>query len=180
MSNFDQAFAYTVGNEGGYSDNPYDSGGPTNWGITQAELSAWRGHPVSAAEVRALEQSEAKAIYRADYWNSLSLDRVSSEPIALCMFDIGVVCGTGIAAQFAQEICNERGAGLTVDRAIGPLSIHAINETDALLFVPQFAAKTESRFRGIVAGNPSQSIFLQGWLNRAHRLLTLLPTAQHC
>lgn len=45
MSNFDDAFTYTIGNEGGYSNDPNDSGGPTNFGITIGDLSRFLGRP---------------------------------------------------------------------------------------------------------------------------------------
>lgn len=64
-SNFGACLALVLLNEGGWSNDPRDSGRATNRGITLATLAAWRKRPVSKAEVRALSAAEASAIYRA-------------------------------------------------------------------------------------------------------------------
>ncbi len=48
--------------EGGYVDHPADKGGPTNMGITLNTLARWRGHAVTAADVKALTRAEARQI----------------------------------------------------------------------------------------------------------------------
>ena len=55
--------------EGGWSDHKADPGGKTMYGITEAVYHAWlkvRGLPLKP--VRNISQSEAKAIYREQYW----------------------------------------------------------------------------------------------------------------
>ena len=47
--------------EGGFVNHPADRGGATNWGVTQGTLAAWRGYPVSVADVHALTRDEARA-----------------------------------------------------------------------------------------------------------------------
>lgn len=173
-SAFEQALDYTFANEGGFSNDAADHGGATRYGITRAEAARWRKKPVSVAEMKVFPIEEAKSIYKAWYWDTMSLDKVSSAPSAICMFDIGVVMGIGIPPKFAQAICNAHGGSLVVDGHIGPMTLAAVNALDANVFVRDFSAKTEARFRGIVANNSSQSVFLKGWLNRAHRLLTLI------
>jgi lysozyme family protein len=172
-SAFEQALDYTFANEGGFSNDTNDHGGATRYGITRAEASRWRKKPVSVADMKVFPIDEAKAIYKAWYWDTMALDKVASASIAICMFDIGVVMGIGIPPKFAQSICNAHGGSLVVDGHLGPLSIAAMNALDPNVFVRDFSAKTEARFRGIVANNSSQHVFLKGWLNRAHRLLTL-------
>lgn len=172
--NFDFAFQFTIGNEGKYSNHPRDRGGPTKYGITQADLSQWLEKPASIQDVKDMSLETAKAIYSAHYWNSLGLDHVHDSGVATCMFDIGVVCGISIPPKFAQSICNAHGAGLVQDGHLGPLSFAAINFLTPAVFIRDFSVKTESRFRGIVARNPSQGVFLKGWLARSHRLLTLI------
>ncbi len=173
-TNFDRAFTYTVGNEGNYSNDAHDSGGPTKYGITQHDLSVFLGHHASVQEVKDMPLATAKAIYQRSYWNALSLDKIDDYGKAACMFDIGVVRGIGVPPKYAQQICNQHGAHLTLDGHIGPLSLAAINEVPQAAFIRDFSVKTEAGFRAIVARNPSQHVFLNGWVNRAHRLLTLI------
>jgi lysozyme family protein len=171
---FEQAIDYTFGNEGGFGDDPNDSGGPTNFGITQGDLARWRNRPVSAQEVKEMGADEAKGIYSAWYWRPLGCDKITSQAVAICMFDIGIVRGVSIPPQYAQEICNAHGAGLVLDGHLGPLSLTAINAIDPKAFVTEFAARTKSGFLGIIVRHPTQTVFIKGWLNRAARLLTLV------
>jgi hypothetical protein len=49
--------------EGGYYDSPSVSGGPTNYGVTLNALTAWRGTPVTADDIRTLSLAEAQSYY---------------------------------------------------------------------------------------------------------------------
>lgn len=171
---FDAAFSYTVGNEGGYSNDAADSGGPTKFGITQYDLSQWNGHPASVQEVKDMPLATAKAIYRKHYWDSLSLGLIVDQGVAECMFDIGVVRGIGVPPKYAQLICHNHGAGLVKDGHLGPKTIAAINMIDPSIFIREFEADVEAGFQSIVANKPTQRVFLKGWLNRAKRLLSLI------
>jgi len=174
---FEKGLDYTFANEGGFSNDKADRGGATKFGITIGDLSKWRRRAVSIQEVRDLSADEAKAIYKAWYWDTLSLDQVRSEGVAICMFDIGVVRGIGVPPKYAQQICNSHGANLVVDGHVGPKTLLAVNALDPALFIRDFASKTKAGFYAIVAGRPSQIVFLKGWINRANRLLTLIPKA---
>lgn len=171
--NFDQAFAFTIGIEKGYVNNPRDRGGPTKYGVTQATLSKWIRRPASIDDVKNLKLDTAHEIFKAWYWDAMSLDGVKG-PIDACMFDIGIVSGISIPPKFAQSICNAHGSHLIEDGHLGPKSLEAINAMDTAVFIRDFSVKTENRFRAIVAHRPSQMVFLKGWLNRAHRLLQLI------
>lgn len=169
----DQALDYVLANEGGFSDHPADRGGATRYGITRETASRWRGYPVSVAEMRDFPIYEARKIYEAWYWKPIGCDKILDTNIAICMFDIGIVRGTSVAGLYAQQVCNNRGAHLVEDHQIGPKSLKAINEVPRGEFVRAFASRAESGFRSIVSANPSQEVFLRGWVNRARRLLTL-------
>lgn len=60
----DDIFNGIVGREGGYVNNPDDTGGPTRWGITQAVA---RAHGYSG-DMRDIPRETAIAILTADYW----------------------------------------------------------------------------------------------------------------
>src|SRR5277367_5794285 len=68
--NFDAAFEALMGSEGGYSNNPADPGGQTNWGITKRVALAHDYH----GDMRLLPQEVAKAIARSEYWDSCNCD----------------------------------------------------------------------------------------------------------
>jgi lysozyme family protein len=172
MSAFEDALAYTFKNEGGFNNIPEDHGGATKYGITIGDLARWRRQPVSVADVKALTVDEAKQIYKAWYWDVNDLDQIDKTE-AIAIFDIGVVCGVTTSAKLAQATCCQIGEVIAVDGHVGQRTIAALNKVHLSDFIHTFAGRVETRFRTIVANNPSQAKFLRGWVNRARRLLTL-------
>jgi lysozyme family protein len=120
---FDKLIGPLIDREGGYSNNPNDAGGETNWGIT-ASVARENGY---AGSMAAMTRDQAVAIYRTKFWAKPGLYLIGplSEKVAEEMFDTGVNMGTGTAAIFFQRALNvlNRGAkdyaDLRVDGAIG-------------------------------------------------------------
>lgn len=101
--NLERSLALTFHHEGGYVNNPNDPGGPTNWGITQATLSAYRKRKVSASEVRTLGKAEATQILKEMYWDPIRGDDLPNG-LDYAVFDFCVNSGPARAAKELQEI----------------------------------------------------------------------------
>lgn len=127
MADFAPAIAFTLGQEGGFSDDPQDPGGATNLGITLATLSNWRGHSCTVQDVRTLTQTEAKAIYTANYWNVVGGPNLPPG-LDLTVFDFGVNAGPGTSAKMLQRIL-----GVVRDGAVGPITLAAAQCSGAVL-----------------------------------------------
>lgn len=168
-NNFNQALAYVLKKEGGYSNDQNDHGGATNFGITLADLSAWRKHPCTADDVKNMPLSEAGDIYYAQYWQPLNLDLVMNLGISTAIFDQGVNRGTKTSAKLAQTILQ-----VEVDGNIGDKTTYALNTVNPKIFINAFAFGTLKAYLGIVKHNPSQMVFIDGWVNRAWDLLSLI------
>ena len=52
LKNFDDCFKMLLAHEGGYTNDPRDSGGMTNWGVTHIDWAAWIGREPTEAEMR--------------------------------------------------------------------------------------------------------------------------------
>ena len=109
---FDTIMSIVIGHEGGYVDNASDPGGRTKYGISQ------RSYP--DVDIAQLSLEGAKAIYKRDYFDRLSLD-VADPGLALVAFDAAVNNGVGQAARWLQAAL-----GVAVDGVIG-------NQTKAAL-----------------------------------------------
>ena len=117
--------------EGGYVNDPNDSGGETNFGITVAVARAY-GY---AGSMHDLPRSAAFDIYSAMYWDSVRADGLSalSEAVTAEVVDTAVNMGPGRAGKFLQRALNalndrERHyADITVDGAIGAMTIGALS-----------------------------------------------------
>ncbi len=155
--------------EGGFGDHQADRGGPTKFGITQATLSQHLGHAASAAEVEQLSLDQARQIYRRDYYQGPRIDQLP-EGIQPFVFDSGVNHGPKRAIGFVQQVCNLAGFGsLVVDGVCGPETIRATDDAARAMADWLLAALVEERrsfYQAIVRDDPSQAVFLNGWLNR--------------
>ncbi|MBE7244619.1 MAG: glycoside hydrolase family 108 protein [Actinomycetospora chiangmaiensis] len=107
-------------------NNPKDPGGPTNQGITMATLAAWRGHAVTKADVRALPEAEAVAIYPAEYRDRVHGDALPGG-LDYAVVDFGVNSGVGRANRYLQQVLKARKlyAG-DIDGVVGTKTLAAI------------------------------------------------------
>ena len=167
----DDALSFTLGNEGGYTNHPADPGGATNFGIIQRNLDRWNGaHPelVFPGDVKDLTKEQAEAIYRADYWR---WDDITDAAVAIKLFDIGVNCGTGTSIKLLQKAVNLLAASpINVDGHLGPKTLAAANAQAPDALLQALRKVQEGYYQAIVDRNPSQSVFLKGWFNRAARI----------
>lgn len=89
--NFDKALSFTLLHEGGYSFDPNDPGGETNFGISK------RYHP--KVDIKNLTKDQAANIYLQEYWIPMKCDDLAS-PLDIVVFDSAVNPGMGHVATF--------------------------------------------------------------------------------
>ena len=100
-------------------------------------------------------------------------------PLCALHFDAAVNHGLGGAAKLLQRtLSKSRGVPLSIDGAIGPKTkrvLYAaimdmeVNAEYRRAFCTTYLDYREQLFRTIVANNPSQKVFLRGWLNRLEK-----------
>ena len=83
-------------------------------GIIQREYDAWRKkNNLRPRPVRQIDESEYRAIYRAEYWDAMGCDGLA-DGLDLATFDAAVNCGVGRARQWLEaskdggDLCDER------------------------------------------------------------------------
>jgi lysozyme family protein len=102
-SSYDQCLERVLAHEGGYTDDPRDPGGPTNFGITIYDYRKYVKAAATAADVRRMSLAEAKDIYRSKYWDALSCDDLPAG-VDYTLFDYGVNSGIGRAGKVARRV----------------------------------------------------------------------------
>lgn len=163
---FESAFSKVLLAEGFYVDHPQDRGGPTNMGITISTLSDYIGHEATVEEVKNLDVDTARKIYKTNYWDRLKLSHIIDSKFADIIFDQAVNRGTRRVAEQIQKLVGVRQDGL-----IGPVTLKAINNMDSKKLLIEFLKSTQDAYVSIVTNNPSQLVFLSGWIKRTHRFL---------
>src|SRR5262249_43654195 len=100
----DQIIDVILAYEGGFTNNPNDHGGPTNFGITAADYGRWLGRstPASVDEVKAMDKDTARKIYQKWYIADPGFGNPMSDKLRLVLVDSGVLFGTGRATKWLQ------------------------------------------------------------------------------
>lgn len=146
--------------EGGYVWHPADLGGPTCKGVTLDTYRKFYGKNKSVEDLKNITYGEWQEIMKDGYWDKCKADTIESQSVAEIMVDWCVNSGTkGIRK--VQEI-----AGTIPDGIVGPKTIAAINAHDPLELFDRIWKARYHFYHSIVKNNPSQKVFLNGWMNR--------------
>ncbi len=97
--------------EGGYTNNPDDTGGETTWGITKRVsrmYSDWWHTFNWDGDMKTLPVDLARAIYLEEYYYSPKFYLLEDYAplIVKELTDTGVNCGTGTSTKFLQRVLN--------------------------------------------------------------------------
>lgn len=160
MSRFEDCLARILKHEGGYVNDPLDSGGRTNLGVTQRVWEEWVGHPVTEADMKALTPQKIAPMYKLKYWNP-SYCEVLPKGLDYVVFDFAVNAGTGRSVKTLQSAI-----GCVADGVIGPKTMAVINDANTKDLIAKFSDARADFYQGIVARKPDQARFIKGWLNR--------------
>ena len=123
-SNWQPCLILVLQNEGGFVDNPHDSGGVTNLGCTKAVWEQFIGHSVTVDEMKALTVEDVEPLYRTKYWDAISGDDL---PVGVdyAVFDFAINSGPSRAAKALQSVL-----GVATDGKIGKITIAALEASN--------------------------------------------------
>ncbi len=161
--------------EGGYSNDPNDSGGETMYGITKAVALKY-GY---TGPMKDMPREVAYNIYLDGYWNINKLSEIEalSPKIAEEMADTGVNQGVGTAAKYLQRslnVLNNQGKlypDLTVDGSIGPATIKALETylktRDEIVMLRMLNSLQGAGYVNLAEKREKDESFIYGWfMNR--------------
>lgn len=155
--NFDRALSLVLASEGGYVDDPHDSGGRTNKGVTQRVYDAWRrGRGLAPRSVRFVASSEVAALYRRQYWDAVRGDDLPAG-VDYAVFDEAVNSGPVRAIRDLQAAL-----GVAMDGHPGVVTLGAARTLPPATVVNRIC----DRRLGFLRRLRNWSIFGRGWTNR--------------
>ena len=160
--------------EGGYVNDPRDSGRETNWGVTVAVAKA---HGYNG-DMRDMPRSVAFDIYSAKYWDAVRGDDLAdlSEAVAEEVVDTSVNVGPGRAGKFLQRALNVLGdCGLKVDGAIGPATMASLRKYMSKRDDEETLCKALNCLQGsyyirLAERREKDRAFIYGWLKKRVKL----------
>ena len=181
MADFSKCIIKTLQYEGvsssssGYVDHPNDKGGATKYGISYAfvkdtgdiELFDTNDdYIIDKRDIINLTFEQAVEAYKKYFWDIFDLDSIEDNKKAFLVFDASVNHGIKGATKLIQKTLNYCGYSLAVDGIYGKKTKSALNECNSDEFIRNFQEKRTSLYEAIVRKNPTQKVFLAGWLKR--------------
>lgn len=151
--------------EGGFVNHPNDKGGATNKGITIGTFTSYRklkGFPQpSVDDLKNISNEEWMDILKTLYWDRWKADQINNQSIANFLVDW--VWASGVyGIKYPQQVL-----GVVVDGIVGSRTLTAVNEyPDQKELFQKLWDRRKQHFESIVQRDPSQKVFLKGWMNR--------------
>lgn len=178
MADFNMAadFTFHPEVEGGYT---VDSGGPTNYGITQNTLDAFnKKNGYSSMNVKDITPDDAKFVAQKQYFEDPKLDTLPDR-IGVAAFDYSINSGPHQAIKDLQRV-----VGVKPDGQLGPDTKKAINSyidqngEDSLLH--NYTERRAILMHSLIIGNPSKyGSYANGWATRLQNLKQYLNFSQN-
>ena len=152
--------------EGGFVNDPNDSGGATNKGVTLATYRRYKGESASIDDLKAITDEDWDAIFKTMYWDKVKADNIASQAVANLCVDWLWMSGTN-AIKYVQRLI-----GATEDGIVGKQTLAKLNAKGDGLVLPIYNYRKDFYHR-IVASRPNKKRFLRGWINRLNALMEL-------
>jgi lysozyme family protein len=155
MADFKISVNKTLIHEGGYTNNLNDSGGPTNMGVTQADMPG--------VDIQTLTPAQAIEYYQQNYWKPL-FSQINDQFVADKIFDMSVLFGVGTAVKIMQTIFSI--PGVVTDGIFGPHTLDLVNTAEPVGLLAAYKSDLVKHAVAIVAANLNDRVFFSGWVRR--------------
>lgn len=148
----------------GIVKNLMDGGGRTRYGIAEFKHTNLPVDFYTCSPNIALPKAET--VYTNEYWNRFCGDQILDDGVASCLLSFSINDGTGREIMLLQQVLgfNSR------DGIMGPVTLVATNKMNPTTLAAQLRQEQAQFYQMLVAKQPTDERFLQGWLNRARRV----------
>ena len=181
---FEQIVRKVISIEGGYSNDPDDSGGETICGIARNYWPNWEGWKYvdkikADGEIPQVERfiPLAELFYRSMFWDPIRGDDLTNHNVAYEMFEISVNLGihqASVNLQEALNLLNRNGKTwdeILEDGRIGPRTLATLDKQLAQRNGAADMVKILNTLQGmhyinVARVKPTQEKYLRGWLDR--------------
>jgi len=155
LTTFDEIIDVVLEHEGGYVNDPTDTGGETKYGISK------RAYPDE--DIKELTIERAKELYKKDYWDRFKVESFPDR-IRHIFVDMCINMGGGRATKILQEACNSKNSyKIDVDGGIGKDTIKAAANVEDF----RLRAFRVMFYAELVMKKPEQMKFWVGWFRRS-------------
>lgn len=161
MARLEPALQKVLGWEGGFANDPDDSGGPTMKGVTIATYKEYcrrKGRPVPTVnDLKKITNAEILDLADLLYWSKIRGNEIKNQSIADLCFDCVWGSGTGYIKVIQKVL------GVTVDGIFGPASLNALNNWNPQSKLFELLWNRRKKY---LEGCSSAWKYLKGWMRR--------------
>lgn len=190
MADYKNSIKIIQAKEGGLSSDPNDSasanpvpdgsGNHTNKGITWTSFVAYGpqlGYNPTPALFYQMPDNIWGLIYKKIFWDKfINGDQIKSDSIAILLVDFTFNAGYNAGKQLQKVLNANFGYHLTVDGQMGPQTLAAVNAVDQNKLLDLFQAARLHYYQNVVAANPKDQKFYDGWISRANDVYAFAKT----
>lgn len=163
--------------EGGYQNFKQDQGNynslnervGTNFGISARFYEGVIGYPPSVEDMKNITKTEVHILFKNEFWDKVRADEITHQGVAELIVDHAINAGPKSAAGIVQKTLNTYfNSDLTVDYAVGPKTLAAINAVDPVLLFQKIAMARLENYKG----KKEYKKFGRSWRSRVYKLGT--------
>jgi len=157
--NFQPSLDLVLKSEGGFVQDPEDSGGATNLGVTIKAWSEYLGRAVNVKEMKELTPLMVKPFYKEKYWNPAGCDAFA-KGVDYAVFDFAVNAGVRRCIKTLQKA-----VGAEPDGVLGSITQALIRQHDPSDLLDKFSKAKIEFYQSL-----NKPRFEKGWLNRVEEV----------
>lgn len=160
MANFDIYAPILRSWEGGFVNDPSDAGGATNCGVTLETYKAIINPNATIQDLKNMTDAQWRKIMKCSYWDKCLADQIKDQSVAEIFVDWCINSGLGMIRKVQGII------GTKADGIMGPMSIAALNKTDARRLHYSIKSARAEHYDTCVKNRSANLKFYDGWMKR--------------
>lgn len=172
------AYKFMIKHEGFQSNDIYDKGGVTRYGISLRFLKANNidiNHDgiINEDDIQSISIGLSKDIYENYFFTKPNLYLINKDSIIFKCFDFCVNIGTSGAIKLLQKSINKVLSPkfeLSIDGIIGQKTVNTISQCNEDQLLKTYCDQMMEFYNNIIKNNPSQKKYKKGWERRAYDL----------
>lgn len=155
---------FNIAKAKGYSNDPFDLGGPTMCGVTLSTYTSFRSSVAmpkpTIKELKAITYPEWLTILKIMFWNRWKADEINNDSVANILVDFVWASGKyGITVP-------QKALNVTADGIVGPKTLKALNSLEPRKAFDLIKSERVAYIDRICKARPANEKYRKGWLNR--------------
>lgn len=150
--------------EGGFANDPDDTGGATNKGVTIGTFREVFGKDKAVNDLKHITEAQWMEVLRKKFWDRWLADRIDCQAVANMLVD-----WTWHSGKYGITI-PQRILGVKADGIVGEKTLAAINNAEPKALFIRLKDERKAYLTRQAKASPRKRKFLNGWLNRVNSM----------